>query len=90
MLCLALSIERQRLSTGGNQGNASRALSWAFRRRKLRRRLSIARYAGHRSSHIWTGSRVIRALLSKLDRAAALAGETAQFLADLRIDVTEG
>jgi hypothetical protein len=36
------------------------------------------------------GARVIRALLSKLDKAAAMADCTAQFLADLRIDVTEG
>jgi hypothetical protein len=36
------------------------------------------------------GARVIRALLSKLDKAAAMADGTAQFLADLRIDVAEG
>jgi hypothetical protein len=36
------------------------------------------------------GARVIRALLSKLDKATAMADGTAQFLADLRVDVTEG
>jgi hypothetical protein len=36
------------------------------------------------------GARVIRALLSKLDKAAAMADGTAHFLADLRVDVTEG
>ena len=30
-----------------------------------------------------TGSRVIRAMLSKLDRAAAMAGGAAEFLADV-------
>ncbi len=35
-------------------------------------------------------SRVLRTLLGKIDAAAAKAGETAQFLADLRIDVSEG
>jgi len=30
-----------------------------------------------------TGSRVIRAMLSKLDRAAAMAGGAAAFLADV-------
>ncbi len=41
-------------------------------------------------SDMKVGARVIRALLSKLDKAAAMAGGTAEFLADLRIDVTEG
>jgi hypothetical protein len=40
-------------------------------------------------SDMKVGARVIRALLSKIDRATAMAGGTAEFLADLRIDVTE-